>query len=115
MFDAVWLEKKTLEIIEEFSNSPTFNQRTHTLVMIQNIHPHVTNECINDKYYPLIEKLAFDKVPNIRFGSVKTLIALKSKLSLKNKEKAKLIFKKLEEDEDQDVVFYSEKATQEFA
>merc|ERR1712157_183499 len=70
-------------------------------------------ELINKHLLPILFKLEQDKVPNVRFDVAKSIEAIRPFLNNKDSQTLKsfdVTLKKMEEDNDADVVFFAKKA-----
>jgi serine/threonine-protein phosphatase 2A regulatory subunit A len=109
-FNLEWLERLLDSKLEEFCKHQKFSIRIHTLFTIQNVHKEVSDQYLNERLYKaFMKKLADDPVPNIKFNFSKTAQLIYKKLSNSNKMDCTSQLKKLSEDADFDVKYYSVK------
>ena len=109
-FNLDWLEKLLDSKLEEFHKHSKFSIRIHTLFIIQNVFKEVSDQFLNEKLYKsYMKKLADDPVPNIRFNFSKTAELIYKKLTNSSKMDCTSQLKKLSEDPDFDVKYYSVK------
>lgn len=110
VFNLDWLERLLDSKLDEFHNHAKFSIRIHTLFIIQNVHKEVSDQFLNEKLFKsFMKKLADDPVPNIKFNFAKTAEMIYKKLTNSNKMECTSLLKKLSEDADFDVKYYSVK------
>ena len=83
--------------------------------IIQISSDYLSEDFINVKVMEVLQTLAEDKVPNIRFRVSNSLAALSSKFKNANKLKAVDILEKQKSDEDFDVQHFASKAMESFS
>ena len=111
VFDYEWFESAIESKVKEFHEHEKFGQRIHTLFVVQKVFEKVTPLFLNEVLFKFVVKLAEDPVPNIKFNVSKTIELIYTKLNYANKEQAKEILNKMEQDQnDFDVKYYAEKA-----
>jgi hypothetical protein len=109
-FNLDWLERLIDAKLEDFHKHAKFSIRIHTLFIIQNVHKEVSDQFLNERLFKtFMKKLADDPVPNIKFNFAKTAEMIYKKLTNSNKMDCTSLLKKLSEDADFDVKYYSVK------
>ena len=109
-FNLDWLERLLDSKLEEFHKHSKFSIRIHTLFTIQNVFKEVSDQFLNERLYKAyMKKLAEDPVPNIKFNFAKTAALIYKRLTNSNKMDCTSQLKKLSEDADFDVKYYSVK------
>ena len=104
MFGDDWVKAKVLPLVQELARSPVFSKRMTALSAMNKF-----GELIGGKeFFGIMEMLAADVVPNIKFNVAKSIRNNCKKIKGQNFGK---ILDKLKGDNDFDVRFYAEEAT----
>lgn len=107
MFGESWIKLRVLPVIQELVKNPVFTKRMTALSAINKF-----GELLGSKEFcSLIEILADDSVPNIKFNTAK-MIKKHAKIKGQNFTK---VLEKLKGDQDFDVKFFAEEALKEIS
>lgn len=105
MFGENWIKSRVLPVIQELAKNPVFTKRMTALSAINKLGELLGNK----EFCALIDLLADDSVPNIKFNVAKTI---KNHAKTKGPNFVKIL-EKLKGDKDADVKFFAEEALKE--
>merc|ERR1711879_229722 len=111
-FGLEWTQTYVVPKIDELSKDDNYLRRLTSVFAINKLGNVLARDFIVQHIFPIILKLAEDKVPNVRFNICKSISILDTMLDLKQlqpEEKQKIIgmLTTLKDDSDNDVQFYA--------
>lgn len=109
-FSQEWLEQIIKEKIDQLAKNENFNKRSLALLVINLSASAVSKDCVNTTMFSVLETLAQDPVPNIKFNVAKAIEKIKDQLTVGNRRKSQMMMETMANDQtDQDVQFFATK------
>jgi len=117
VFGAEWASQNILPKVMKLSEDTNYLHRLTLIFALTTVAPAITPEIIQKQVFPMLETLAMDPIPNIRFNVAKSLESMVPLLLGKDEEAKQMVdtrvrptLAKLEEDSDNDVKYFAQRA-----
>lgn len=100
------------KIKEQLEDTENYLFRITGMLSLRMLHRNYSDEFFEDEIFPILAKLAEDKVPNVRFYLSKTITELDAEGRLNSglKQRAFQFLNKLLTDSDEDVSYFASEA-----